>query len=191
MSPQNVTEPELSKEEIQDEDSSYGKQTEKTMRMAPPPTNAQLVPDAGKVHMDEAQMWGTGIIADIKRTVGTHWVEEVTNFNQKTVAVTLLIFISVIAPTLTFGAVYGKETDNKIGAVETILATSWVGVVYALIGGMPLVSIETSFGEISVKLTTYLTTYAYTCFVPTTVHYWIDWTSDCLHQGRCPHCRKH
>ena len=103
-------------------------------------TNAELVPDAGKVHMDEAEGCGRGIIKDIRRTVGSHWVEEFTNFNQKTVAVTLLVFISVIAPTLTFGAVYGKETGNQIGAVETILATSWVGVVYGLIGGMPLVS---------------------------------------------------
>ena len=91
-------------------------------------SNAELIPDAGKVHMDEGQPWGVGIINDFKRTVGTHWVTEFTNFNQKTVAVTLLVFISVIAPTLTFGAVYGKETDNKIGAVETILATSWIRV---------------------------------------------------------------
>jgi hypothetical protein len=86
-------------------------------------------------------MWGKGIISDIKRTVGTHWKEQMTNFNQKTVAVTFLVFISVIAPTLTFGAVYGKVTENQIGTVEVILATSWVGVTYSLIGGMPLVSI--------------------------------------------------
>ena len=104
-----------------------------------PVANADLVEGAGQVHMDEAQGWGTGIINDFRRTVGTHWVKEVTNFNQKTIAVTLLMFISVIAPTLTFGAVYGKETDNRIGAVETILATTWVGIAYSMIGGMPMV----------------------------------------------------
>jgi hypothetical protein len=103
-------------------------------------SNDDLMEDAGKVHMDEAQMWGQGIINDFRRTVGTHWVSEIMNFNQKTIAVTLLMFISVIAPTLTFGAVYGKVTGNVIGTVETILATSWVGVTYSLIGGMPLVS---------------------------------------------------
>jgi len=76
----------------------------------------------------------------MKRTVGSHWVEEMINFNQKTVAVTLLMFISVVAPTLTFGAVYGKVTESQIGAVETILATAWVGMSYSLIGGMPTVS---------------------------------------------------
>jgi uncharacterized integral membrane protein len=61
-----------------------------------------------------------------------------TNFNQKTVAVSCLIFISVIPPTLAFGAAYGKMTGQRIGAIETILATSWVGVAYSLIGGMPM-----------------------------------------------------
>jgi hypothetical protein len=83
---------------------------------------------------------GRGIINDIKRTVGTHWKEEMVNLNQKTIAVSLLMFITVISPTLTFGAVYGKMTENRIGAIETILATAWVGVTYALIGGMPTVS---------------------------------------------------
>ena len=102
--------------------------------------NADLIPDAGKLTIEKGNFWGKGIIGDFKRTVGTHWVKEMTNFNQKTIAVTLLVFISVIAPTLTFGAVYGKVTNNSIGAIETILATSWVGVTYSLIGGMPLVS---------------------------------------------------
>jgi hypothetical protein len=102
--------------------------------------NGDLIADAGKIHIDEAQMWGRGIVNDVKRTLGTHWVKEMINFNQKTVAVTLLLFITVIAPTLTFGAVYGKVTKNSIGAIETILATAWVGITYALIGGMPTVS---------------------------------------------------
>lgn len=105
------------------------------------PTNMELIKHAGRVELDKPQMWGKGIVGDVKRTVGTHWFKEMINCNGKTVAVTLLVFISVIAPTLTFGAVYGKVTDDKIGAIETIMATAWVGVVYALIGGMPLVSV--------------------------------------------------
>ena len=102
--------------------------------------NSDLIDDAGKVHLDEAQLWGKGITGDFKRTIGTHWFSEVVNFNQKTIPVSLLMFITVIAPTLTFGAVYGKVTNNLIGAIETILATSWIGIVYSLIGGMPMVS---------------------------------------------------
>uniref|UniRef100_A0A7S1V1S3 Bicarbonate transporter-like transmembrane domain-containing protein n=1 Tax=Grammatophora oceanica TaxID=210454 RepID=A0A7S1V1S3_9STRA len=94
--------------------------------------------NAGKVHLAPAQTCGRGVIGDIKRTVGTHWFEEVTNFNGKTIPVALLVFISVIAPTLAFGASYGTITNNQIGAIETMLATSWVGVTYSLIGGMPI-----------------------------------------------------
>jgi len=77
----------------------------------------------------------------VKRTLGTHWVEEMTNFNHKTVAVSLLLFITVIAPTLTFGAVYGANTGFSIGAVETILATAWTGVFFSIFTGMPMVCI--------------------------------------------------
>lgn len=101
--------------------------------------NADLLEDAGAVHLDEAQPWGRGMIKDFKTTVGTHWVSEMTNFNQKTVAVSLLMFITVVAPTLTFGAVYSTNLENHIGAVETILATAWVGVFFSLFSGMPTV----------------------------------------------------
>jgi hypothetical protein len=91
-------------------------------------------------HAGEPQRWGKGIIQDFKRTVGTHWVKEMTNFNQKTVAVTLFIYIAAIAPTVTFGAVYGRSTKNYMGAIELMLASGWYGMTYALIGGMPMVS---------------------------------------------------
>ena len=47
---------------------------------------------------DPALPWGKGFIADFQRTIGTHWKSEMINFNQKTVGVALLMFISVIAP---------------------------------------------------------------------------------------------
>jgi hypothetical protein len=49
------------------------------------------------------------------------------------------MFITVIAPTLTFGAVYSTNMDNRIGAVECIIATCWTGCFYALFGGMPTI----------------------------------------------------
>ncbi|CAB9496648.1 Electroneutral sodium bicarbonate exchanger 1 [Seminavis robusta] len=100
--------------------------------------NDDLIENAGQVHLAASQAWGRGVVADIRRTIGTHWFKEMTNFNQKTVAVACLIFISIIPPTLAFGASYGKMSNNRVGAIETILATSWVGVAYSLIGGMPM-----------------------------------------------------
>ena len=48
-----------------------------------------------------SKTFGRGIVADFKRTIGTHWVQEMTNFNTKTVAVSFFLFIAVIAPTIT------------------------------------------------------------------------------------------
>lgn len=101
-------------------------------------SNADIIPDAGKVYLDPARPWGKGLIQDARSTLFTHFKEEMTNFNQRTVAVSLLMFITVIAPTLTFGAVYGSNTDFNIGAVETILATAWMGVFFSLFCGMPM-----------------------------------------------------
>jgi len=82
--------------------------------------------------------FGRGIVADFKRTVGTWWVKEMTNFNTKTIAVSFFLFIAVIAPTITFGAVYAKATNNYIGAVELLLATAWCGIFYSLVSGQPM-----------------------------------------------------
>ena len=101
-------------------------------------SNQDLIENAGKVKLDDPERWGKGIIKDIKGTIGKYWVAEMTNFNQKTIAITLLLFISVIAPTLAFGASYSKATNNEIGAIETILATSYVGMAMALLSGMPM-----------------------------------------------------
>jgi hypothetical protein len=85
------------------------------------------------------QTFGRGIVNDIKTTIGTHWCKEMTNFNTKTVAVSFFMFIAVIAPSITFGAVYAKRTDNYMGAVELLLATGWCGTFYSLVSGMPMV----------------------------------------------------
>ena len=92
------------------------------------------------------------LIEDFKNTIRTHWVQEMTTVNQKTVAVCLLLFITMIAPSLTFGAVYSKVTGNQMGANETILATSWVGIAYSLIGGM-LLCVTGSIGPVLAVLT--------------------------------------
>jgi hypothetical protein len=82
--------------------------------------------------------FGRGIVADAKRTLGVHWIAEMRNFNQKTVAVSFFLYFACIAPAITFGAIYAKTTYNYIGAVEMLLATAWCGIIYALVGGQPM-----------------------------------------------------
>ena len=59
-------------------------------------------------HNGAGRGWGRGIVQDFRQTVGTYWRAEMTNFNQKTLAVSFFLFFACIAPAITFGAVYGK-----------------------------------------------------------------------------------
>lgn len=86
--------------------------------------------------------WGQGILQDWQQTVGRHWKAEMTNFNLKTIAVSFFLYFACISPAITFGAIYEKATHNYMGAVEMITATAWCGIVYALIGGQPMVRIR-------------------------------------------------
>lgn len=89
-------------------------------------------------HHRDPQGWGRGIIQDFRQTIQKYWWQEVKNFNFKTVGVSLFLFIAVIAPSITFGAVYAKRTNNYMGAVELLLATAWCGIFYSLTSGMPM-----------------------------------------------------
>lgn len=82
--------------------------------------------------------WGRGIVQDFRRTVGTWWVAEMTNPNLRTVAVSFFLYLACVAPAITFGAIYAKLVNNWMGAMEMLVATAWTGIVYALIGGQPL-----------------------------------------------------
>jgi hypothetical protein len=94
-----------------------------------------------------------------------------TNFNEKTIAVSFFLFFACISPAITFGAIYGITTENRIGTVEMILATAWTGIFYAFVGGQPLminggIGPVLSFTEIIYKLSVsldvpFLTFYAW------------------------------
>lgn len=88
--------------------------------------------------LGSSQRPGQGIVDDIKRTLGTHWRAEMSNFNQKTVAISFFVFFACIAPAITFGAMYSKFTHYWIGPVEMIAATAWCGILYSLVGGQPM-----------------------------------------------------
>jgi len=93
-------------------------------------------PDSPGEHTGCFQM--QNIVQDFKQTVGTYWLREMINFNQKTIGVSFFLFFAAVAPAITFGAIYAKVTNNYIGAVEMLAATAWCGIFYALVGGMPI-----------------------------------------------------
>ena len=100
--------------------------------------DAQAVAAVADAHghgHEKNQGWGRGIRSDFRRTVRKHWLSELTNLNTKTIAVSFFLFIAVIAPSITFGAVYAKRTNNYIGASELLLGTAWCGIFYSLVSG--------------------------------------------------------
>jgi hypothetical protein len=107
--------------------------------------NEDVVWNAGKVTLEPAEMFGKAIIKEVSETLGTNWMREMTNFNQRTITTSLLMFVTVVIPVMTFGSLYGKATGNNIGVIETIISATAVGIVFPLIGGMPLVSYVSCF----------------------------------------------
>ena len=83
-------------------------------------------------------MWGRGVVREVKRTLGSWWWAEMTNPNLKTVAVSFFLYLACVAPAITFGAIYAKLVGNWMGAIETLVATAWTGIVYSMAGGMPM-----------------------------------------------------
>lgn len=117
--------------------------------------NKDLVPEAGKVALDAGQPCARGLCSELKRTLTKNWLREVKVFNQKTVGVTMLMFISVVAPTLAFGASYGKASNNYIGTIETILCTAYTGMIMSAIGGMPMIIIGSTGPMLAISTAVY------------------------------------
>ena len=49
---------------------------------------------------DTSGMWGKAIVAELRNTVGTWWWKEMTNLNQKTIAVSFFVFFAAVAPAI-------------------------------------------------------------------------------------------
>lgn len=132
----------LSSSESLDADTTTPKTFEPSYETASSDNASATSPDSSKhssVLDDEpSASCGRGICRDFRRTIGTHWKTEMSNFDQKTVAVSFFLFFACIAPAVTFGAIYEKATHGRIGAVEMIAATSSCGIIYALLGGQPM-----------------------------------------------------
>ena len=51
---------------------------------------------------------------------------------------------ATLAPTITFGGLLGKKTDQWLGVKETLIATSLCGILFALFAGQPLIIVGTT-----------------------------------------------
>ncbi len=82
-----------------------------------------------------------GVLSDLRSRL-PYWVNDFTcGFNLKVLASILFMFFACAAPVIAFGALTATLTGGQIGVIETILASAVCGIIWALIGGQPLVII--------------------------------------------------
>ena len=91
----------------------------------------------------EALRWSpvplSGIRADLRRRLPLYVSDFTDGLNPKSAASVLFLVFACLAPAITFGGIMGVATGGAIGAVEMLVATAAAGLVYALIGGQPLI----------------------------------------------------
>jgi carbonic anhydrase/mannitol/fructose-specific phosphotransferase system IIA component (Ntr-type) len=80
-----------------------------------------------------------GIIDDIRRR-WTHYVDDFKQgLSMKALAATIFLFFACITAAVTFGAIMDAETGGAITTFDMIAATAFCGVIFALVGGQPLI----------------------------------------------------
>ena len=79
-----------------------------------------------------------GFVADLKRRVPCYASDFKDGLIGKSVASIMFMFFAVLAPTTAFGGLLSVLTEGSIGVVETMIATTVMGVSYHLFSGQPL-----------------------------------------------------
>ena len=80
-----------------------------------------------------------GLRQDLARRL-PHYAQDFRDgLHTKCLGSTLFLFFACLAPAVTFGGVMAIDTNNQIGAVEMLVASSVCGVVFALFAGQPLI----------------------------------------------------
>ncbi|EFC45225.1 predicted protein, partial [Naegleria gruberi] len=80
-----------------------------------------------------------GMITDIRRRA-PHYINDFTQgFHPTVLASALFMLFSSIFPALSFGVLLSKSTENQLGVMEVLFATSLSGIIFSLISGQPLV----------------------------------------------------
>jgi hypothetical protein len=79
-----------------------------------------------------------GLAADVRRRAAVYASDFTDGLHPKTLASVFYLFFALLAPAVAFGGLSAVMTGGQIGAVETIVGTAAVGVVYALLSGQPL-----------------------------------------------------
>lgn len=84
------------------------------------------------------KLWG-GLINDLKRRLPLFKSDIVDGLNAETFAATVFMYFACFATAITFGGLAGDLTQGNIGISETLLSACFVGMIFHLLCGQPLV----------------------------------------------------
>ncbi|KAG8232819.1 hypothetical protein J437_LFUL014177 [Ladona fulva] len=80
-----------------------------------------------------------GMINDIKRRSPYYISDFIDGLNFPCFAAAIFIYFAALSGAITFGGLLGDKTENWIGISETLIATSFSGIIFAFFSGQPLV----------------------------------------------------
>lgn len=82
--------------------------------------------------------WFDGIRSDLQKRLPVYISDWTDIFSFKIVSSSVFIFFTSIAPGVTFSLFLTETTNNEIGAIEILVATSLTGIIFSILGGQPL-----------------------------------------------------
>lgn len=82
-----------------------------------------------------------GLINDVKRRFPFFKSDITEGLNPQCMAAAIFMYFAALSGAITFGGLMSDKTQNLIGISETLVATSFAGIIFAVISGQPLVII--------------------------------------------------
>ncbi|KRF84379.1 anion exchange protein 3 isoform X4 [Drosophila novamexicana] len=89
------------------------------------------------------RLWG-GLRNDLKRRMPMYKSDILDGLNTETLAATIFMYFACLSTAITFGGLASAKTDSWIGISETLVACSFVGIVFHCLSCQPLVIIGTT-----------------------------------------------
>lgn len=79
-----------------------------------------------------------GLVNDIKRKKPWFLSDFKDGLSIQTIASIIFIYFACLTPIITFGGLLGEATENRIAALESLVAGLICGVTYGFFSGQPL-----------------------------------------------------
>ncbi|XP_071952176.1 solute carrier family 4 member 11-like [Antedon mediterranea] len=115
------------------------------------PSRARLRSTTSFDEPDNFPNWyfGRGLRSDIQRRLPYYWSDFKDGFVghktvQKMMAATIFLYFACILPSIAFGVLNDKNTKGAIDVQKVIFAQMFGGIVFALLGGQPLIVLLTT-----------------------------------------------